>query len=402
MKLLKSSVLLITALTASQSALADDNLISNGSFEQSGNITGTWKLFNELPGWQRSGARFEIQTDRLGLIQPQDGSQYLELDSTSNYNAYQTFATEAGKRYVISFYYSPRVANNAQTNQATVSWDGQVVANLNGTSRGWQHVTVTVTANSSQSTLTFSGSGTSDSYGALIDNVSVTADCVTGLFGINNFGDAGNGYIFNFDVENGTYSKVAGVSHTASNIASKDGVLYFMEQNDKATKASTLWSLDLDGNVETAVTNATSWPIYRSAISDDGLSLRATSKTYMYDYDLATGAKTVLGKLKYAGDDFSHGDIAYSADNNVLYVLTGKALYTLDTADMTLTEIGKHGVNWASGLAISDDGTLYVSGRQSGQNAKIYTLNPNTGVATYIMDGPEHINDLTFVDNYCR
>ncbi|KZN63659.1 DUF642 domain-containing protein [Pseudoalteromonas luteoviolacea] len=402
MKLLKSSVLLITALTASQSALADNNLVSNGSFEQSGNITGTWKLFNELPGWQRSGARFEIQTDRLGLIQPQEGSQYLELDSTSNYSAYQTLATEAGKRYVISFYYSPRVANNAQTNQATVSWNGQVVANLNGTSRGWQHVTVTVTADSTQSTLAFSGSGTSDSYGALLDNVSVTADCVTGLFGINNFGDTGNGYIFNFDVENGTYSKVSGVSHTASNIASKDGILYFMEQNDKSTKASTLWSLDLDGNVESAVANATSWPIYRSAISDDGLSLRATSKTYMYDYDLATGAKTVLGKLKYAGDDFSHGDIAYSADNNILYVLTGKALYTLDTADMTLTEIGKHGVNWASGLAISDDGTLYVSGRQSGQNAKIYTLNPNTGVATYIMDGPEHINDLTFVDNYCR
>ncbi|MCF2857860.1 DUF642 domain-containing protein [Pseudoalteromonas sp. SMS1] len=402
MKLSKSSVLFITALAASQSVLADDNLISNGSFEQSGNITGTWKLFNDLPGWQRSGARFEIQTDRLGLIQPQAGSQYLELDSTSNYSAFQTIATEAGKRYTISFYYSPRVANNAQTNQATVSWDGQVVANLNGTARGWQHITVTVTANAAQSTLTFSGSGTSDSYGALIDNVSVTADCVTGLFGINNFGDAGNGYIFNFDVQNGTYSKVAGVSHTASNIASKDGVLYFMEQNDKSTKASTLWSLDLDGNVESAVANATSWPIYRSAISDDGLSLRATSKTYMYDYDLATGAKTVLGKLKYAGDDFSHGDIAYSADNNVLYVLTGKALYTLDTADMTLTEIGKHGVNWASGLAISDDGTLYVSGRQSGQNAKIYTLNPNTGVATYVMDGPEHINDLTFVDNYCR
>ncbi|KZN49208.1 DUF642 domain-containing protein [Pseudoalteromonas luteoviolacea] len=402
MKLLKSSVLLITALTASQSALADNNLINNGSFEQSGNITGTWKLFNELPGWQRSGARFEIQTNRLGLIQPQEGSQYLELDSTSNYSVFQTIATEAGKRYTISFYYSPRVTSNGQTNQATVSWDGQVVANLNGTSRGWQHITVTVTANTAQSTLTFSGSGTSDSYGALIDNVSVTADCVTGLFGINNFGDAGNGYIFNFDVENGTYSKVSGVSHTASNIASKDGVLYFMEQNDKSTKASTLWSLDLDGNVESALANATSWPIYRSAVSDDGLSLRATSKTYMYDYDLTTGAKTVLGKLKYEGDNFSHGDIAYSADNNVLYVLTGKALYTLDTADMTLTEIGKHGVNWASGLAISDDGTLYVSGRQSGQNAKIYTLNPNTGVATYVMDGPEHINDLTFVDNYCR
>ncbi|MDK2596314.1 DUF642 domain-containing protein [Pseudoalteromonas obscura] len=402
MKLSTSSVLFIAALTSSQSALADTNLIANGSFEQSGNISGTWKLFNNLPGWQRTGARFEIQTDRLGLIAPQNGSQYLELDSTSNYTAYQSIATEAGKRYVVSFYYSPRVSNNSQTNQATVSWDGQVVASLNGTSRGWQHVTVTVSANSAQSVLAFSGNGTSDSYGALIDNVSVTADCVTGLFGINNYGNAGDGYIFNFNLDSMTYSKVAGVSHTASNIASKDGVLYFMEQNDKQTKASTLWSLDLDGNVETAVANATSWPIYRSAVSDDGLHLRATSKTYMYDYNLETGAKTVLGKLKYAGDDFSHGDIAYSADNNILYVLTGKALYTLDTADMSLSKIGEHGVNWASGLAISDDGTLYIAGRQSGQNAKIYSLNPNTAVATELMEGPAHINDLTFVDNYCR
>ncbi|WP_171041736.1 hypothetical protein [Pseudoalteromonas phenolica] len=43
----------------------------------------------------------------------------------------------------------------------------------------------------------------------------------------------------------------------------------------------------------------------------------------MYDYNLQTGEKTVLGKMRYSGDSFSHGDVAYSFDNNILYVLTG-------------------------------------------------------------------------------
>ncbi|RRS06477.1 hemolysin-type calcium-binding protein, partial [Pseudoalteromonas sp. J010] len=42
---------------------------------------------------------------------------------------------------------------------------------------------------------------------------------------------------------------------------------------------------------------------------------------------------------------------------------------------------------------------LYVSGRNKGEDAKLYTLDANTGEATYIMDAPEHINDLTYVAN---
>ena len=170
-----------------------------------------------------------------------------------------------------------------------------------------------------------------------------------------------------------------------------------MEQLDKSSKASKIYSLDLATDTQAEVADATSFPIYRSTVTADGLSLRATSKTYMYDFDLTTGEKTVLGKLSYEGDSFSDGDIAYSSDYNVLYVLTGKALYTLDEGSLELTQIGEHGVNWASGIAIADDGTIYISGRESGENAKIYTLDQNTAEATFVMDGPAHVNDLTFV-----
>ncbi|TMO55282.1 DUF642 domain-containing protein [Pseudoalteromonas phenolica] len=399
---MKLSLLAMSTLFASQIAMAD-NLITNGSFEEDV-INARWTLLDEVTGWQREGARFEIQTSSLRIIDAQDGNQYIELDTRSNHSVFQNIATEAGKTYEVSFYYSARVHGNTETNKVDVKWNGETVLNLNAAQRGWQSFTLSLEAVSDTSEIRFSGAGTSDSYGGFIDNVVVTEKqaCNTGIFGINNYGDSETGYVYKFDLESKTYSVVAGAQNTASNIASHNGKLYFMEQLDSDTKASKLWSLDLETGAQVAEADATSWPIYRSAVTADGQTLRATSKTYMYDYDLQTGEKTVLGKMRYSGDTFSHGDVAYSTDNNTLYVLTGKSLYTIDDSTMELTLIGNHGINWASGLAISDDGTLYVSGRVSGENAKIYSVNPQTAVATYVMDAPEHINDLTFVDNYCN
>ncbi|CAH9059636.1 hypothetical protein PSECIP111951_03072 [Pseudoalteromonas holothuriae] len=381
-----------------------NNLVTNGSFEQDV-VSQKWTLLNSVTGWQRDGAQFEIQTNSLNIIAAQDGNQYIELDSTANYSMMQNITTSPNQSYVLSFYYSPRVEGDSDTNQAKVFWNGDEVANLNATQRGWQHYSINVTASSETTELKFTGTGESNSYGAFIDNVSVTGTvartCSGGLFGINDYGSEQVGYVYYFDLNAANYSILTGLSHTASNIASKEGTLYFMEQQDKATKASKLWTYDLDTNSEVAAADTTSYPIYRSVVTPDGQSLRSTSKTYMYDFDLQTGNKSVLGKLTFAGEDFKHGDIAYSADNNVLYVLTGQALYTLDEANMSLDLIGTHGLQWASGIAIANNGTIYVSARNSSENAKIYTLNPSTAEASYVMDGPAHINDLTFVDSYC-
>lgn len=391
-------------LLASSFTMASSNLVVNGSFEDTAQVSGTWSLFNKVPGWQRSdNAKFEIQTTALNIVPSQDGTQYIELDSTANYSVFQTLETQAQQNYEISFYYSARRDGDETTNKAKVYWDGELLDTLNATSRGWQKFTYTVKANSNSSELKFVGSGKSDSYGAFIDDVKVSTACASGLYGINNFGSNEEGYVYFFNTNTNTYSTVAGLNNTASNIASHNGVLYFMEQLDRSTKVSQILSLDLANNQQSLVSPTKSYPIYRSAMSADGTTLRATSKTYMYDFDLATGDKTVLGKLTYPGDSFSHGDIAYSADNNVLYVLTGKALYTVDQGSLELSLIGEHNVNWASGIAIADDGAIYVSGRESGENAKIYQLNQNTAEATFVMEGPSHLNDLTFVDgNYCN
>ncbi|NKC20848.1 DUF642 domain-containing protein [Pseudoalteromonas sp. S4498] len=409
MKKILAKVILILPF----SVLGSENLVSNGSFENNSLITGTWALLDEIEGWSTEGAKLEIQKTTINFIDSQSGDSHIELDSTGNYSIYQDIPTVIGKRYKVSFYYSARIVGDNSTNRARAWFGDTTLATMNATTRGWTKYEYTVEATSSSTQLRFQGLGTSDSLGALLDNVVVTEEeevtppeppvtCKVGVYGINNFGEDNNSYVYHFDVTNGTYAYVDGVANTASNIAAHDGELYFMEQNDSATKTSSLWKVSLDNAEQTLAANAVSWPIYRSAVTPDGTKLLATSKTYLYEFDMQTGEKTVFGKLSYTGDDFSHGDIAYSADTNVIYVLTGKALYTLDKGAMTLDLVGEHGVNWASGLAVSSDGTLYVSGRNKGEDAKIYTLDPNTAESTFVMDGPEHINDLTYVANYCK
>lgn len=391
----------------SQLADAEINLVTNGSFEDT-TILGGVSFLDSITGWNNIGAKVEIQTPLLNLIPSIAGEQYIELDSTANYAIFQDIATNEGSTYEISFYYSARIAGNLETNIAEVYWNGQLLDTLNSDSVGWKKYTYTVIGAELNTELKFKGAGTSDSLGAFIDDVSVTAqvelnECASGLYGINNFGSNEEGFVYHFNTANNTYSTVAGLSNTASNIASHDGVLYFMEQLNKSTKESQILSLDLDTNEQAFVTSAKSYPIYRSVMSADGMTLRATSKTYMYDFNIETGDKTVLGKLTYPGDSFADGDIAYSADNNVLYVLTGKALYTVDEGSLELTLIGEHGVAQASGIAIANDGTIYVSGRVKGENANIFKLDQNTAQATFVMQGPSHVNDLTFVDgNYCN
>ncbi len=386
-------------------AVANTNLIENGSFEAEvvTDHNGQWQLFNEITGWTRSeNAPFEIQTSSLGILKAKEGQKYLELGSTQQYSVSQAVATTAGKMYEISFYYSARVSGDDTASTVEVLWNGESLGVVNAKFKGWTKYSFTVEATGTSSEITLAGVGSRSSVGGFIDNVSVSeateyCSVQAGLYAINIYGSDSEGYIYHLDPETSAVTKVAGVTNTAANIAGMDGKLYFMEKLDSETRDSKIYSLDLASNTQSEVADTNSYTIIRSTVSPDGLNLRATSKTYMYDFNLETGEKTVLGKLSYEGEEFIGGDIAYSSDNNVLYALTEQALYTVDQDTLELTLVGEHGVNWASGLAVADDGTIYVTGRKSGQSAKLYTLDQNTAEATYIMRGPANLNDLTFI-----
>jgi len=401
----------VCLLTAFSFTLSATNLIQNGSFEESASFSGKWGLLSELNGWTLTSDNtpyFEVQTSALNVIEAQDGNQYLELDSNNNYGINQTIQTTPGDDYVISFYYSPRNNNKESTNKLELSWDGQKIATVASKVKGWNYYTYNVKATTNETQIQISGTGKSDSLGALIDNVMLekidnpNKTCNGGLYGINNYGSQASGIIYQFNTTDGSTTRLTGVPSTASNIASADGKLYLIEQLDSKSRDSRILTFDIESQQVTSEVLTNSYPIYRSAINSTGNSIRATSKTFMYDFDLLTGDKNILGKMQFNGETFKDGDIAYNKDFTILYLLTGKALYIVDVVTMKLTQQYKHGIKWASGLAINNDNFAYVSGRKPRRNAHIFEINLSTGDVSDLFETESRINDLTFVDDFCN
>jgi hypothetical protein len=169
------------ALTASQ---ASANLVVNGSFETAdltsghNNGAGQWDYFyngvNSLTGWASSDANIPLEVG-LGSVYGvtgYDGNNVMELDSTVNVAVNQSLAP-AGGTYQLSFLYALRSGVDPTSGTMAVIWDGNTI-NLAPTSSAMTLYTATVTANG-HDTLEFDGTGTSDSYGAILDDVSLTA-----------------------------------------------------------------------------------------------------------------------------------------------------------------------------------------------------------------------------------
>ncbi len=185
---------------------SNQNLIVNGSFEDHSNPTlvgGQWAIYNAIPGWtddngtpsQTDDVPFELQFSGAGGVAAQHGQILVELDSDTQGNpglddatnpaAPATHATiqqagiptVAGETYELTFYYSPRPGDGANSSGLEVMWNGASVYTTNGSIVGWQKITLQVTATGASSTLAFRaiGAGQENEYGALIDNVSLQA-----------------------------------------------------------------------------------------------------------------------------------------------------------------------------------------------------------------------------------
>jgi T1SS-143 domain-containing protein len=173
------------------------NLLVNGSFEQGHTDIGDgqWSIYTAIPGWTSGpdGVPFEVQVGNIGGVTAEDGSTKVELDSdkgggndsnntnpTGHTNATieQTVDTVTGQTYELTFWYSPRaeVVPSASSSM-NVLWNGQVVGNIDSTDLvvGWNKVALDLTATGTSSIVGFQGTGAEDSFGALIDNVSLTA-----------------------------------------------------------------------------------------------------------------------------------------------------------------------------------------------------------------------------------
>jgi choice-of-anchor C domain-containing protein len=159
-------------------AHASVELINNGGFESpvnafSGNFI---TLSSGLDGWS-------IDSGSVDLIRsywaPASGSYSLDLNGGGAGAISQSFATQIGHSYTVSFSMAgnPDGGGNKSI-EATVTTPNTYTFDITGATRpdmGWVTHTFSFVATANSSTLSFVGNPANTYYGAALDNVSVVA-----------------------------------------------------------------------------------------------------------------------------------------------------------------------------------------------------------------------------------
>lgn len=196
-KILCSTALLLSMVLLSTTANA--NLIVNGSFEQpGGDVRTNFANAPTIPGWQ-SNTGFEIW-DLFGLTS-YHGNQHLELNSsgTGPWSIWQSFETEVGNWYTLSFAAAGRGANDSLfvelanapicngTNCRSTPTFVQDTVSL--TKNVWQLFTYSFKADASFSEVKFTSVTPNSTLGNFIDDVRVVSSPSTvALFGMTLMG----------------------------------------------------------------------------------------------------------------------------------------------------------------------------------------------------------------------
>ncbi|MFV1872609.1 MAG: DUF642 domain-containing protein [Oleiphilus sp.] len=162
---------------------AQANLIDNGSFEDVGSSTAiggygsasTWQIYSSIPDWDAS-QNVEIWTNDF-IVPAYHGDNVLELNahpgrSGGTFSIYQSFATNVGQTYELTFAGRRRQANSDESFSVAV---GDLVDSVYNQAWGhWNEYSYQFTATSAISTLTFTSlDGGRDTTGNIFDDVRV-------------------------------------------------------------------------------------------------------------------------------------------------------------------------------------------------------------------------------------
>ncbi len=161
-----------------------EELLVNGDLEggvsDGGNVwtdgNGNTAMTGTLNGWTTSTGQAEIWENGFAGHTSEDGGEFIELDVHNGEvdTIYQDVATENGQEYDLTFKIQQRVEGSDDS--INVYWGGQLVGTFqpDGTDT-WTEFTVTVTGTGSTERLEFSEqSGENNSYGVLLDDISLT------------------------------------------------------------------------------------------------------------------------------------------------------------------------------------------------------------------------------------
>ncbi len=167
-------------------SMANANLI-NGGFESpevgTGYRTGstTWDYWNasDVPGWD--GSNVEVWVDGFQGINAYEGDQFAELDAhpapDGVFSISQSFNTQQGQEYALSFAYRARLGNEDDSNESFTVSVGDLITSLDDhTTNEWKIFNGVFTADGFKTTLTFKQEGYyKKTYGNFLDAVSITS-----------------------------------------------------------------------------------------------------------------------------------------------------------------------------------------------------------------------------------
>jgi len=187
MKKLKLVLLIGAGALAASQASANMNLLVNGDFSQP-DVGGWWGTFDSIPGWTPvpdASVGNVVNPIEIGTATIYGvtgfGTQITELDSIANDAMAQSITLPAGT-YTLSLQYALRAGVAQDSGTFSVQWNG-IDWDFHPTSSTATTWTETVTGAGNLNTLVLEGTGLSDSYGAIIGNVSLVPEPTTVVAG---------------------------------------------------------------------------------------------------------------------------------------------------------------------------------------------------------------------------
>jgi hypothetical protein len=169
------SKIILTSAMALLAGYASANIVVNGSFETP-DVNGNWGQFpnDQVGGWFAEQDSMEVGAGSVYGVIGYTGSQVLELDSDNNAKISQNVNTSLSS-YTITVDAGLRTGTDSSTASLDVLWNNIVIGSIAPTSNVLTTYTFIVTGTGSIDKLSLLGTGTSDRYGAIVDNITLNS-----------------------------------------------------------------------------------------------------------------------------------------------------------------------------------------------------------------------------------
>jgi choice-of-anchor C domain-containing protein len=161
------------ALSQQRAAAKPENLVVNGGFDQ-GADPGGYKGYttkDKLPGWTVTKGSVDV----IGTYFKCSHGRCLDMDGSNNGTIRQTIATEAGKKYRLSFALSanPQCGDPKKVLRVSAGKESKQFVVMSKPTIPWVRRTWDFTADADKTPLTFASVGKDSACGPMLDDVAV-------------------------------------------------------------------------------------------------------------------------------------------------------------------------------------------------------------------------------------